>query len=193
MKIFVMQGTTNAGKTAHGRQLAKDLGLEYVSSGDIARGLMDEETKAEFAEGKLSPHDAEIRRAIYDRIVESRAGVVLDGFPRTAAHVIDLILWLEETYGSLDEQNCPDICVVRLDVAVPVIVARVKARARDEFDTAEVALKRHAVYIDDTATAFNFLASRPNVSLVVVTLPQEASFDSVHLALLGELEDRRLA
>jgi cytidylate kinase len=62
MKIFVMQGTTNAGKTAHGRQLAKDLGLEYVSSGDIARGLMDEETKAEFAEGKLSPHDAEIRR-----------------------------------------------------------------------------------------------------------------------------------
>lgn len=192
MRIFVMMGTTLAGKTRHGKQLAKELGCEYIASGDIARSLMDEKTKEEFAQGKLSPHDEKIRQAIYERILGaiSCGGVVLDGFPRNAAHVIDFITWLED-WIQQGGHNRASVIVVRLDVPASVIVARASLRERDQFDTSEIALKRHGLYLNETAPALEYLA-RVYGNVATITLVAEADFEHVHNAIMGELEDKQI-
>ncbi len=183
MTIFVMQGTTLAGKTEHGRRLAKELGADYIASGDIARSLMDAATKAEFSEGKLSPHDKQIREAIYKRIADAKESVVLDGFPRIPAHVIDFIMWRHDTF-----KHPPKIVVIKIAVPVSVIIARGENRKRDEFDTAATILKRHAVYKDETEPALDFMVTFFGHG-VAVSLPAEAEKTNVYSAIVDELAD----
>lgn len=190
MRIYVMMGTTMAGKTEHGKALARELGYDYIASGDIARSLMDEKTKVEFAQGKLSPHDEKIRQTIYGLILKSNAvgGVVLDGFPRNAAHVIDFITWLEDWLHQTASRAT--VTVIRLDVPISVIIARVSKRGRDQFDTSDIVLKRHTVFLDETVQPLEYLAHVYG-SIVTITLASEASFDSVHQTIVNELEDRK--
>ena len=194
MRLYVMMGTTLAGKTEHGKRLARDLHCAYICSGDIARQLMDDKTKAEFANGKLSPHDSAIRQEIYRLLLEFQSsypsGVVLDGFPRNAAHVINLITWLEDwVYQTASRLQ---VVVVRLEVPASVIVARSAMRGRDQFDTPEIVLKRHNVYLDESAPALEYLA-KVYGQMVEITLTAEATFESVHQSIVDELADRNLA
>lgn len=151
MNAFIMMGTTLAGKTLHGKELAKRFGMDYVSSGDIARSMMDAATKAEFAEGRLSPHDKEIRSAIFAKMWNAHhhgRHIVLDGFPRTPWHVVHLLA-----------QELPQkFVVINLDVSLPVIVERTIERKRDEFDTEAVVLKRNEVYEKETRPGLLFLS-----------------------------------
>lgn len=152
MKAYIMMGTTLAGKTKHGRELAEKFGFEYVSSGDIARSLMDEATKAEFAEGKLSPHDREIRDVIFRRMWDAHhrgRHIVLDGFPRTPRHAVYMLA-----------KDFPhDFVVINLDVSREVVLARAGERNRDAFDNEATVIKRNEVYLSETAPALLFIAS----------------------------------
>lgn len=181
MKLFIMQGTTLAGKTEHGRRLSSDLHLDYISSGNIARSFMDKQTEELFAEGQLSPHDEKIRNVIFERLSIGNS-VLLDGFPRTALHVVHLMNFVKK----LDRR--PSIIVVRLDVPVDVIVKRAVGRGRDQFDTEEVALKRNEVYTTETKPALDFLG-RWFGTQVTVTVPAEAEKDNVYRTLLDMLDD----
>ena len=151
---------------------------------------MDDKTKAEFAQGKLSPHDAKIRQVIYEKILSANAvgGVVLDGFPRNAAHVIDFITWLEDWLRQTASRAT--VSIVRLDVPASVVIARVTGRGRDQFDTPEVVLKRHQVYLDETVPALEYLG-RVYGNVVTITLVAEAAFENVHQTIMNELEDRK--
>lgn len=186
MTIYVMQGTTLAGKTQHGRRLAKDFGMEYVSSGDIARSLMDDATRSEFAQGKLSPHDEKIRMAIYAKIVQANLygdNILLDGFPRIPMHVIDFMTWRRDFF-----EICPKIVVIKIETCAALIVERGTKRQRDTFDTPETILKRHTIYRDETEPALDFMSSFFG-SQVLVTLNHEAEIDNVYEAIVGELKD----
>ncbi len=87
---IVLIGAPGAGKGTQGLQLAADLGLAHVASGDMFRDAMARRTplgiKAkEFVDrGELVPDPITVGMII-DRLAQPDAakGVILDGFPRT--------------------------------------------------------------------------------------------------------------
>lgn len=89
---IVMLGAPGAGKGTQARLLSETLGLPQVSSGDIFRENLKNQTplgllaKQYMDAGQLVPDDVTIDM-IMDRLSrpDCAAGVVLDGFPRTLA------------------------------------------------------------------------------------------------------------
>lgn len=147
MKKFIfMAGTTGAGKTTHGRMLADKLGVCYISSGDIARKLMDEQTAQEFKEGKLSPHEDAIRAALQAAIIENDV-LIFDGFPR----VPEQNDWLD----SIEPQAKKFAVMLQWDQRV--LVGRWLGRMRDEFDTLKAYVLRDELYVRTTLPLFTTL------------------------------------
>jgi adenylate kinase len=89
---IVMLGAPGAGKGTQARMLSEALGLPQVSSGDIFRENLKDETplgllaKKYMDSGALVPDDVTINM-VMDRLSrpDCANGVVLDGFPRTLA------------------------------------------------------------------------------------------------------------
>ncbi len=90
--FIVMLGAPGAGKGTQARLLSEALGLPQVSSGDIFRENLKNETplgllaKKYMESGALVPDDVTINMAM-ERLSrpDCAAGVILDGFPRTLA------------------------------------------------------------------------------------------------------------
>jgi adenylate kinase len=89
---IVMLGAPGAGKGTQARMLSETLGLPQVSSGDIFRENLKNQTplgllaKTYMDSGALVPDDVTINM-VMDRLgrPDCASGVVLDGFPRTLA------------------------------------------------------------------------------------------------------------
>lgn len=88
--FVIMLGAPGAGKGTQARMLAESLGLAHVSSGDIFRENLKNETslgklaKTYMDRGELVPDDVTISM-VMDRLAQPDCvkGAVLDGFPRT--------------------------------------------------------------------------------------------------------------
>lgn len=86
MNGIILLGPPGSGKSTVGRELAKQLNMVYVSSGDIARRLAekDEWTSESLDSGGMANEDLmrkEIYGILYEINVRNRE-FVLDGFPR---------------------------------------------------------------------------------------------------------------
>ncbi|MBQ5951284.1 MAG: adenylate kinase [Lachnospiraceae bacterium] len=127
MKI-IMLGAPGAGKGTQAQRIAKDYGIPHISTGDIFRKNLKEETplgleaKTYMDRGALVPDDLTIRMLLA-RIGEAdcRNGYVLDGFPRTVPQAEKLTEVLAQTGDKVD---------FALDVTVPDedIVERMSGR-----------------------------------------------------------------
>jgi adenylate kinase len=90
--FVIMLGAPGAGKGTQARMLAESLGLAHVSSGDIFRENLKNETplgklaKTYMDRGELVPDDVTIDM-VMDRLAQPdcAGGAILDGFPRTLA------------------------------------------------------------------------------------------------------------
>jgi adenylate kinase len=88
--FVIMLGAPGAGKGTQARMLAEALGLAHVSSGDIFRENLKNETplgklaKTYMDRGELVPDDVTIDM-VMDRLAQPDCakGAILDGFPRT--------------------------------------------------------------------------------------------------------------
>ena len=99
--IIIMLGAPGTGKGTVAGMLQEKLGIKQVSTGDIFRNNMKEQTKlgklAEqyISKGQLVPDDVTIK-IVEDRLNEpdTQNGIILDGFPRTVrqAEALDKIL-----------------------------------------------------------------------------------------------------
>ena len=84
-----MLAPPGGGKGTQGVRLAHELGVPHISSGDVLRSAVAEDTelgrevKAHMAAGRLAPDDL-VTRAITP-VIESLDGYILDGYPRTLA------------------------------------------------------------------------------------------------------------
>jgi adenylate kinase len=124
----VMLGPPGAGKGTQASRFAHDRGLAKISTGDMLReGIRDRnpvalEAKARIDRGELVD-DATMIAIVKDRLRrdDTRAGFVLDGFPRTVAQALALDAVADA------RRNGP---LVVVDIAVPesVLVARLSAR-----------------------------------------------------------------
>ena len=132
---LVIFGPPGAGKGTQAGLLEQRRGITQVSTGDILRAAMDQETelgqkaKSYIEAGELVP-DALVRQLAEQAIAdEGYDDFVLDGYPRTEQQAA----WLTEF---LTEHDTPLDAVVSLDVPDDELVRRL-SRRRVHADTGE--------------------------------------------------------
>lgn len=126
-------GSPLAGKSVLVSAIKKILPDHYdVSSGAIVRKLYanDTTTQLALADGMLAPDEDGIRAVILQYTIDYN-DIIIDGFPRFDKQLEYMI----------DHGVGPD-CLIVLGVSEAEGVRRAETRARDPYDTAEVARKR---------------------------------------------------
>lgn len=162
MRLLIL-GAPGAGKGTQASRIAEAREIPAVSTGDIFRKNISEETelglevKSILASGGFVTD--EITNAIVrDRLAEPDAatGFLLDGYPRTPGQVDALDEMLSEQGTSLD-------AVVELTVDTDEVIERLLQRAREQGrsdDTEEVIRERMTMYVEETAPLSTIYRSR---------------------------------
>ncbi len=156
---LVLVGPPGAGKGTQAERMAERLGVPHISTGDLFRANLKEETplgveaKKYMDAGDLVPDEITVAM-VRDRFTQPDAatGFILDGFPRTAPQAEALARLLKEQELELD-------AVVEFAVSDEVVVGRLMGRGRSD-DTEDVIRRRQQVYRDDTAPLLEFYRDR---------------------------------
>jgi len=166
---ILLIGPPGAGKGTQAALLAKHFGIPAISTGDIFRENVRNETplgleaKAFMDRGEYVP-DSLTNALVRDRLNQddAAAGFLLDGYPRTIDQVQELDDILEETDKKLD-------VVVQLTADSEELLRRLSGRAQEQGrsdDTPEVIKRRLDVYEEQTAPLIDIYASRSLVAKV---------------------------
>jgi adenylate kinase len=148
-------GPPGAGKGTQAEKLAEKLGVPHVSTGDLFRRNISNETelglqaKKYLDAGDLVP--ATLTNALVDdRLDDTDAteGFILDGYPRSVEQAEALREMLAKRDLVLD-------AVVEFRVSEDELLARLKGRGRAD-DTEDVILNRMKVYRDETAPLLDY-------------------------------------
>jgi len=107
--FIVMLGPPGVGKGTQAKILSEKTGLAHVSSGDLFRENLKNQTElgklaqTYMTKGELVPDDVTVAM-IRDRLTrpDCRAGAILDGFPRTPAQADALEVMLKDFEGRVD-------------------------------------------------------------------------------------------
>ena len=153
MRLLIM-GPPGAGKGTQAVNIAKTLNIPHISTGDIYRENMKNETplgleaKVFYDKGMYVP-DEITNRIVEDRLTwdDAKNGFLLDGYPRT----IDQVNFLDQI---LVKKSQKIEKVLELTIDIPVVVERLLKRAQEQGridDTEEVITKRLEVYATSTA------------------------------------------
>jgi adenylate kinase len=151
MRLVIM-GPPGAGKGTQAKAIAEKLQIPAISTGDIFRENVREETelgleaKRYMDAGDYVP-DEVTNAMVRDRLAETPDGFLLDGYPRTVAQVAELDSMVEEAGNRID-------AVLVLTVDTDEVVARLRKRAVAEGrsdDTEDVIRHRQEVYAEQTA------------------------------------------
>ena len=164
---ILLIGPPGAGKGTQAALLAQHFGIPAISTGDIFRENVRNETplgleaKAFMDRGEYVP-DSLTNALVRDRLnqEDAVAGFLLDGYPRTIDQVEELDDILEETEKKLD-------VVVQLTADSEELLRRLSGRAQDQGrsdDTPEVIKRRLDVYEEQTAPLIDIYASRSLVA-----------------------------
>ncbi len=166
---ILLIGPPGAGKGTQAALLAQHFGIPAISTGDIFRENVRNETplgleaKAFMDRGEYVP-DSLTNALVRDRLnqEDAVAGFLLDGYPRTIDQVEELDDILEETDKKLD-------VVVQLTADSEELLRRLSGRAQElgrSDDTPEVIKRRLDVYEEQTAPLIDIYASRSLVAKV---------------------------
>jgi adenylate kinase len=127
MRIILM-GPPGAGKGTQAEQLTKKLAVPHISTGDMFRKAIKEETelgkkaKSFMDQGKLVPDEVTIG-IVKERLAEPdcQKGFLLDGFPRTVGQADALDTILKEMNVALD-------AVINITVFRELLIERLTGR-----------------------------------------------------------------
>jgi len=156
MKNIILFGPPGSGKGTQSEMLAEALNLLHISTGDILRYELKNETplgleaKKFIEKGMLVPDEIVIGMLseYLDKMLEEElAGFIFDGFPRTIAQAEALDKLMKEKGMNIDQ-------VLALEVDEPELVRRIKGRAEtsgrvDDMDE-DTIRKRIEVYRNET-------------------------------------------
>ena len=162
MKLLLI-GPPGAGKGTQASKLSEVFGIPAISTGDIFRANVKNETplgleaKSYMDKGAYVP-DELTNKLVRDRLQnpDCAEGFLLDGYPRTSDQVDELDSILKQTNSSLD-------AVIQLTADTNEVVRRLAKRAIEQGrsdDTEDVIRNRLAVYEKETAPLISVYASR---------------------------------
>jgi len=158
MLNILLFGPPGSGKGTQSKKIIQHYGLEHISTGDILRKEISEQTplgrvaQHYIDKGELVPDDIII--SMIDEIISSNKkakGYVFDGFPRTVAqaHALENML----------KQKKQNICImIILNVDEKELINRLTKRAKIEGrtdDDLNIILNRIKVYNSQTAPVIN--------------------------------------
>jgi adenylate kinase len=160
---LLLIGPPGAGKGTQAARLAEAYGIPAISTGDIFRENVKNETelgrqaKAFMDRGEYVP-DSLTNALVRDRLSQDDAknGFLLDGYPRTADQVNELDGILADQGNALD-------AVVLITADTDEVVRRLLNRALEQGradDTEEVIRRRMEVYAEQTAPLIEVYSSR---------------------------------
>lgn len=163
MTRLLLIGAPGAGKGTQAERLSEAFGIPAVSTGDIFRYNVKNETelgklaKSYMDKGEYVP-DSVTNDLVRDRLgqPDAAAGFLLDGYPRTADQV-------EELDSILAEQGTQLDAVVLLEADTDEVVRRLLNRAIEQGradDTEEVIRRRLQVYAEQTAPLISVYSAR---------------------------------
>ncbi len=152
MRLIIL-GPPGAGKGTQAARIAEHLGIPAISTGDIFRSNIKNETPLGLQVKEILASGGYVSDDVTNAIVEDRLGqddcapgFLLDGYPRTLAQVEALEGMLAAHGASLDH-------VLELTVDDDAVVARLLKRAESEGradDTEGVIRERMAIYHRET-------------------------------------------
>ena len=186
MRLLLI-GAPGAGKGTQAELLAKRFGITHISSGDLLRQHVKDQTslgqkiKSYVDNGDLVPDGVVMDMLRKPVVAAAKAGgYVLDGFPRT----------VEQAKASFPTAHALGIEVqaaVHLDVPREELVRRLVSRQRGSDDTKEVIEHRLQVYLERTVPLLEYYADREWMFAVDGAQPR----DAVHEEIVARL--RKLA
>jgi adenylate kinase len=151
---LIIFGAPGAGKGTQAARIAESLGIPAISTGDIFRDNIKNETALGLQVKEILASGAYVPDEVTNAIVRDRldqpdavAGFLLDGYPRTQAQVAELDDMLVAAGTSLD-------AVLELTVDTDEVVQRLLKRAEiagRADDTEDVIRHRLDVYVQETA------------------------------------------
>ncbi len=201
---IVLLGPPGAGKGTQAKILARETGLVHVSSGDLFREHLSQQTelgklaKSYMDRGELVPDEVTIQM-IRERLErpDCQAGAILDGFPRTTVQADALEALLQEHHARVD---LVPLITAPLEVLVDRLGGRWTCRAQGHVyhekynpprqpgrcdidgselyqrddDRSETVQRRIQVYFEQTAPLIDYYRQRGVLLEVDGTQPIEA-------------------
>ena len=126
--FLVLLGAPGAGKGTQAKRLAEKLGVPHISSGDIFRANLKNQTAlgrtadSYISRGQLVPDDVTVQM-VEERLnqADCSRGAILDGFPRTPAQADALDRYLQERGAALT-------AVLYIEVSKEAVIERLSGR-----------------------------------------------------------------
>ena len=155
MKNIVIFGAPGSGKGTQSELIINEYGLEHISTGDVLREEIKNETelgktaKTFIDKGQLIPDElmVDILAHVYDAFGKEHKGVIFDGFPRTIPQA-------EALKKMLGERGHRIAAMIELDVPEDILMDRLIKRGQQSGrsdDNEETIKKRLGVYHNQTA------------------------------------------
>lgn len=155
---MVLLGPPGAGKGTQAEKLAEKLGIPHVSTGDLFRHNISNETELGIEAKKYLDAGDLVPATLTNALVDSRLddadaadGFILDGYPRSVEQA-------EALHQMLAKRNLKLDAVVEFRVSEDELLTRLKSRGRAD-DTDDVILNRMNVYRDETAPLLDFYSA----------------------------------
>jgi adenylate kinase len=182
MRLLLI-GAPGSGKGTQAGRLAQRYGITHISSGDLLRQHVQEQTalgrqiQSYVDRGDLVPTGivVDMLRKPVVTAVEA-GGYVLDGFPRTVEQA-------QAAFPTAHALGAEVQAAVHLDVPRAELVRRLLARGRGSDDTQEVIEHRLQVYLDETVPLLEYYANREWMFAVDGAQPPNA----VHQEIVARL------
>jgi adenylate kinase len=192
MSRFLLIGPPGAGKGTQAALLANAYGIPAISTGDIFRKNVKDETelglqvKSIMERGEYVP-DSLTNELIRDRLsqADAESGFLLDGYPRTNDQVNELDDILSSQHRILD-------AVVLLVADPDELVRRLLKRAEEQGrtdDTEDIIRHRQNVYLEQTQPLIEIYSSRS----IVVEIDGLGQVGEVTERILNALTARGLS
>lgn len=182
MLNFSIFGAPGSGKGTQSLKLAARYGLKHISTGDLFRKEIEDNThigeyvKQYIDKGQLIP-DATVLKEVYRAALVHKyaRGYIFDGFPRTThqAEMLDKLLIRKK------EKLC---LVVYIYVNEKVLLERLHSRAKDSErsdDKSDIILKRMEVYKEMTFPVIDYYKSEGKLVVIDGMRPVKEVFAEI--------------
>jgi adenylate kinase len=176
MRLLLI-GAPGSGKGTQAELLAERFGIAHISSGDLLRQNVRENTslgqqiRQYVDKGDLVP-DSLVMNMLRKPVLAATNGYVLDGFPRTVDQA-------EAAYAVVEPLGAEVQAAIHLEVPHPELIRRLLARGRGSDDTQEVIEHRLQVYDQKTVPLLEYYAGREWMFAVDGTQSPEAVHEDI--------------